>query len=131
MAVHSSVDYYVDGGVVNSGQGNNLTNQTPSMDAVAEFKVVTSGISAEFGRISGGYVTLVTKSGTNAYHGSLYEYMFNEMFNANAWDQNAIGNHKVHFRQNDYGFTLGGLLSLSPKSIPARTERSSLSIMST
>jgi hypothetical protein len=104
----SAVDYYVDGAVVNTGQGNALANQTPSMDAVAEFKVVTSGISAEYGRISGGYITLVTKAGTNAYHGSLYEYMFNDMFNANAWDQNALGNKKVHFRQNDYGFTLGG-----------------------
>ena len=104
----SSVDYYIDGGVVNTGQANRLTNQAPSMDAVAEFKVVTSGISAEFGRISGGYVTLVTKSGTNSYHGSVYEYMFNDMFNANSWDQNAIGARKAHFRQNNFGFTLGG-----------------------
>jgi hypothetical protein len=108
----SAVDYYVDGAVVNSGQSNALTGQAPSMDAVAEFKVVTSGISAEYGRISGGYITLVTKAGTNAYHGSLYEYMFNDMFNANAWDQNALGNPKVHFRQNDYGFTLGGPVSI-------------------
>ncbi len=108
----SSVDYYVDGAVVNSGQSNALSSQTPSMDAVAEFKVVTSGISAEYGRISGGYITLVTKSGTNSYHGSLYEYMFNDMFNANAWDQNAVGNKKVHFRQNDYGFTLGGPVTI-------------------
>ena len=63
----SSVDYYVDGGVVNSGQANGISNQIPSMDAVAEFRVVTSGISAEFGRISGGYVTLITKGGTNKY----------------------------------------------------------------
>src|SRR5262245_54523527 len=104
----SAVDYYVDGGVVNSGQANRLTNQVPSMDAVAEFKVVTSGISPEFGRISGGFVSLVTKGGTNQYHGSVYEYMFNDMFNANAWDQNAIGAKKAHFRQNNFGFTLGG-----------------------
>jgi hypothetical protein len=108
----SSVDYYVDGAVVNSGQANALTGQTPSMDAVAEFKVVTSGISAEFGRISGGYITLVTKSGTNAYHGSLYEYMFNDMFNANAWDQNSLGAKKAHFRQNNFGFTFGGPVSI-------------------
>ena len=108
----SAVDYYIDGGVVNSGQSNRLTNQAPSMDAVAEFKVVTSGISAEFGRISGGYVTLITKSGTNSYHGSMYEYMFNDMFNANTWAQNALGARKAHFRQNDYGFTLGGPVSI-------------------
>ncbi len=104
----SGVDYFIDGGSVNTGRANRRANVAPSMDAVAEFKVVTSGISAEFGRISGGYITLVTKSGSNEYHGSLYEYMFNDMFNANTWAQNSIGAKKAHFRQNDYGFTLGG-----------------------
>ena len=104
----SSVDYYVDGGVVNSGQSNGLTNQIPSMDAVSEFKVVTSGISAEFGRISGGYVTLITKGGTNKLSGSGYAYMFDDMFNANSWEQKAIGAKKADFRQNTYGFTAGG-----------------------
>ena len=104
----SSVDYYVDGGVVNSGQSNGMTNQIPSMDAVAEFKVVTSGISAEFGRISGGYVTLITKGGTNKLSGSGYAYMFDDMFNENSWEQKAIGAKKANFRQNTYGFTTGG-----------------------
>ena len=104
----SSVDYYVDGGVVNSGQANRMTNQIPSMDAVSEFKVVTSGISAEFGRISGGYVTLITKGGTNKLSGTGYAYMFDDMFNENSWEQEAIGAKKADFRQNTYGFTTGG-----------------------
>jgi hypothetical protein len=109
----SSAEFYVDGSVVTSGRGHSLSSQTPSMDAVQEFKVVTNGISAEYGRVSGGYVELVTKSGTNAYHGDMYEYMFNDMFDANSWYQNAIGNpKKVHFRQNDFGFTLGGPVSI-------------------
>jgi hypothetical protein len=104
----SSVDYYVDGGVVNSGQANRLTNQIPSMDAVSEFKVVTSGISAEFGRISGGYVTLITKGGTNKLSGTGYAYMFDDVFNANSWEQSSIGAKKANFRQNTYGYTAGG-----------------------
>jgi hypothetical protein len=108
----SSIDFYIDGDVATSGRGHTLTDQTPSMDAVQEFKVVTNGISAEYGRVSGGYVELVTKSGTNTYHGDMYEYMFNDMFDANSWYENAIGNPKVHFRQNDYGFTLGGPVSI-------------------
>lgn len=104
----SSVDYYVDGGVVNSGQANRISNQIPSMDAVAEFKVVTSGISAEFGRISGGFVTLVTKGGTNQIRGSLYNYMFDDVFNANSWAQNAIGAKKPDFQQMNFGGTVGG-----------------------
>jgi hypothetical protein len=108
----SSIDFYVDGNVVTTGRGHALSNQTPSMDAVQEFKVVTDGISAEYGRMSGGYVQLVTKSGANEYHGDAYEYMFNDMFDANSWYQNAVNNPKVHFRQNDYGFTLGGPVSI-------------------
>jgi outer membrane receptor protein involved in Fe transport len=104
----SAVDYYIDGGVANSGASNLRTNTAPSMDAVAEFKVVTSGISAEFGRISGGYVTMVTKSGSNALHGSAYEYMFDDAFNANSWAQNVIGAKKAQFRQHDFGYTVGG-----------------------
>jgi hypothetical protein len=108
----SGMDFFIDGDVVTSGRGHSITNETPSMDAVQEFKVVTGGISAEYGHLSGGYVELVTKSGSNAYHGSAYEYMYNDMFNANSWYQNAIGNPKVHFRQNDFGFTLGGPVSI-------------------
>ncbi len=104
----SAVDYYVDGGVVNSGQANRLTNQVPSMDAVSEFKVVTAGISAEYGRISGGYVTLVTKGGTNTIRGSAYSYMFDDKLNANSWAQNSIGAKKADFRQNNSGYTIGG-----------------------
>jgi hypothetical protein len=104
----SAVDYYVDGGVVNSGQANRLTNQVPSMDAVSEFKVVTAGISAEFGRISGGYVTLVTKGGTNKLAGSLYNYFFDDALNENSWEQKAIGAKKADFRQNNFGYTIGG-----------------------
>ena len=104
----SAVDYYVDGGVVNSGQANRLTNQVPSMDAVSEFRVVTAGISAEYGRISGGYVTLVTKGGTNTIRGSAYQYMFDDALNANSWAQNAIGAKKADFRQNNSGYTVGG-----------------------
>jgi hypothetical protein len=104
----SGVDYYVDGGVVNTGQANRLTNQVPSMDAVAEFKVVTAGISAEYGRISGGYVTLVTKGGTNSIRGTLYNYIFDDALNANSWAQKAIGAKKADFRQNTFGYTVGG-----------------------
>ncbi|ODS59287.1 MAG: hypothetical protein ABS36_02225 [Acidobacteria bacterium SCN 69-37] len=104
----SAVDYYVDGGVVNSGQSNRLTNQVPSMDAVAEFRVVTAGVSAEFGRISGGYVTLVTKGGTNTLSGSVYNYLFDDALNENSWAQKAIGAKKADFRQNTFGFTVGG-----------------------
>src|SRR5579883_376487 len=104
----SSVEFYVDGNVVTTGRAHNLTTQTPSMDAVDQFKVVTNGVSAEFGRVSGGYVELISKSGSNQYHGDLYEYFQNDLFNASSWYNNATGTPKPKFHQNDYGFTLGG-----------------------
>jgi hypothetical protein len=108
----SGVEYFIDGVPMSSGRGHSITNLQPNMDSLQEFKVVTNGVSAEYGRISGGYVEIATKSGTNSYHGEGYEYMYNDMFNANAWDQNALGNQKEHFRQNNYGFTLGGPVSI-------------------
>ncbi|HVX67754.1 MAG TPA: TonB-dependent receptor [Bryobacteraceae bacterium] len=108
----SGIEYFMDGIPMSSGRGHSITNLQPNMDSMQEFKVVTNGVSAEYGRISGGYVEIATKSGTNSYHGEAYEYMYNDMFNANSWDQNALGNKKEHFRQNNYGFTLGGPVSI-------------------
>ena len=108
----SSIEYFIDGAPASSGRGHGVSNVTPNQDDVAEFKVVTNGISAEYGRISGGYVELVTKSGTNQYHGQLFEYLQNDAFNANSWYQNALGGAKTAFRQNDFGFTFGGPVTI-------------------
>jgi hypothetical protein len=55
---------------------------------VAEFKVLTNGLAAEYGRLSGGAVVLVTRSGTNQFHGSAYEFFKNDRLNANDWNSN-------------------------------------------
>jgi len=55
---------------------------------VEEFKVITNGIPAEYGRVSGGLVELVTKGGTNQLHGQGFEYFHNQLLNANSWEQN-------------------------------------------
>lgn len=108
----SSMDFYVDGSIVTTGRAHTLTGQTPSIDAVDEFKVVTNGISAEFGRISGGYVELLSKAGTNRYHGDLYEYFSDDLINASSWYNNATGTPKAKFHQNNFGFTLGGPVTI-------------------
>lgn len=104
----SSIEYYIDGVPSSSGRGHGVSSVTPNMDDVAELKVITNGISAEYGRISGGLVEVVTKSGTNQIHGQLFEYIQNNDFNANSWYQNALGGARTPFRQNQFGFTLGG-----------------------
>ena len=80
----------------------------PSVDALEEFKVQTSTYSAEFGRSSGGVVNIAIKSGSNAYHGSAFEFLRNDKFDANDFFNNRAGRKKPPFRQNQFGATFGG-----------------------
>ncbi|MBI1760743.1 MAG: carboxypeptidase regulatory-like domain-containing protein [Acidobacteria bacterium] len=84
----------------------------PSIDAIQEFKVQTNLYSAEISRTSGGVVNILTKSGTNSFHGSLFEFVRNDKFDANG-NYNFTGNAaaqlpKQKFRQNQYGGSIGG-----------------------
>ena len=99
---------------VNSGNiGRNGIAYTPSVDAVEEFKVKTSSFSAEFGRSAGAIVSANTKSGTNEYHGSGWDFLRNEKLDANNFFSNAGSVARQPFKQNQFGFTMGG-----PTSIP-------------
>ena len=80
----------------------------PSVDALDEFKLQTSTYSAEFGRSLGGVVNLQIKSGTNAFHGSAFEFHRNDAFDANNFFNNRAGRPKPDFKQNQFGGTLGG-----------------------
>ena len=80
----------------------------PSIDAVEEFKVYTNGASAEFGRTSGGVISVVTKSGTNQLHGSVYEFVRNEKLDA----RNTFAASRPPFRYNQFGGTAGGPIVL-------------------
>ena len=98
---------YYDGVPANSALGN-LVNMVPSPDAVSEFRVQTNSNSAEYGRYSGGVINITSKSGTNQYHGSAYEYFRNTDLNANLFFANATGQGKAPFHQNQYGLMVGG-----------------------
>lgn len=106
------IDYFVDGVTVGTGMAHDVSYNTPTTEAVQEFRVITNGISAEYGRISGGAVELVTKSGTNRIHGQLFEYDKNRVFNANSWRNNKEGKGKDNFQENDYGGAVGGPISI-------------------
>ncbi len=84
------------------------TNNLVSLDALDEYKILTSTYAAEFGRTPGGQVTVVTRSGTNEFHGSAFEYFRNEKLDANDWFNNARGLRKPALRNNDFGGVLGG-----------------------
>jgi hypothetical protein len=93
---------------VNGGDGNdlfaNLPAVQPSPDTIEEFRVITNSFDAEYGRNSGAVVNVVTKSGTNDFHGSIFEFFRNKALNAKGfYDQS-----KPDFQQNQFGATLGG-----------------------
>jgi hypothetical protein len=96
-------------GADNLDRGANLTLYNyPSPDAIAEFKVLRGQYSAQFGRNASGQVDVITKSGTNAIHGSAYEFLRNDYFDANGYANNFLGTHIPPYRYNVFGFSLGG-----------------------
>ena len=79
-----------------------------SLDALQEFRIQTSTFAPEYGRTPGAQVSLVTKSGTNTFHGTAFEYFRNDALDANNWFANNLGLSEPGLRQNDFGGVLGG-----------------------
>jgi hypothetical protein len=100
------------------GQDNNSISENvqelstqvarPSVDAIGEFKVITSQYSADTGRSAGGVVSVTTKSGSNEFHGVAYEYLRNRVFDANDFFSNSLGRAKPQRVQNQFGGNVGG-----------------------
>lgn len=84
------------------------SNSLVSIDAMQEFKVQTSTFAPEYGRTPGAQVSIITRSGTNQFHGTLFEYFRNDALDANDWFANRAGLKKPPLRQNDFGGTFGG-----------------------
>ncbi len=122
--------FYVDGVSANVGTGANLqagaqtsgnlpglsslgtTQSLVSIDALEEFKVQTSTYSAEYGRQPGGQISMVTRSGSNSFHGSAFDYVRNDVFDANNWFANRANQTKPPMRQNNFGATFSGPILL-------------------
>jgi hypothetical protein len=117
VGVYGNVSYSMNGGRVeynnweldggdNMDNGSNSTlNVYPSIEAIAEFKVLTSNYGAQYGRNGSGTVEVETKSGTNRFHGNVYEFVRNDAFNSPAWFQGGV---VPTYKKNDYGYTIGG-----------------------
>jgi hypothetical protein len=102
-----SVTFILDGMVNNNLLNNNLV-LNPNPDMIEEFRVITSNGSAEYGRNAGGVVTAAVKSGTNAFHGSAYDYLRNEAFNANRFFFKAQGLDRPVLKRNQFGGMISG-----------------------
>ncbi len=94
----------------NSFRGENVQMVQPSVEALQEFKIQTNAYSAEFGRSSGAVVNATIKSGTNNLHGSLYEFLRNDVLDANNFFSNALGAPKPVRKRNQFGAAVGGPL---------------------
>jgi hypothetical protein len=105
-------NYLLDG-IDNNSNTVDFLNGTnfvvlPPLDAIQEFKVQTSDYSAQFGRAGGAILNATIKSGTNNFHGTAWEYLRNDKFDAADWFEDAGQIHKGEYRQNQFGGTLGG-----------------------
>ena len=101
-------DVLVDGVSISLVSPNTQWNKGVSTEAVQEFKVLQSNFSPEYGESGDGIVNLTMKSGTNNFHGSLYDFYRNRALDANSWKNNRLGLPKTVDTQNDFGGTVGG-----------------------
>ena len=107
---NAAVGFYLDGGNNITGM-RNYGNPSPNPDAVEEFRVETSAFGAQYGQFSAAVVSVITKSGTNQFHGGLFEFNRNTDFNANSWipAKNAAGKIIVQpYHRNQFGGDVGG-----------------------
>lgn len=104
-------NYQMNGSQVNDLMGSGSFSggvPIPNPDAIEEFKVQTSQYDASYGRNAGANVNLLTKTGTNQYHGTVFEFVRNNVFNANDFFLNRNKRPRANLKQNQFGFTFGG-----------------------
>lgn len=111
----NGTQFYGIGGEYPGFNAQGGTNSLVSVDALEEFRIQTSTYAPEFGRTPGAQVSIVTRSGTNSFHGSLFEYLRNEALDANDWFANRNLLAKPPLRQNQFGGTFSGPVYLPRK----------------
>src|SRR5438067_4450814 len=104
---NDSTSFILDGGLNNNLLSNGV-DYHPNPDTIQEFKIITSNFEAEYGRSAGGVVTVVTKSGSNDFHGSAFEFNRNDANNATSYFNNAGGVKRNVLKRNQYGGTFAG-----------------------
>jgi len=110
---NAQADLLLDGvSIMNSDNNPGIQKAlyAPPVEAIQEFKIQQTNFSAEFGNSGGTIVNVITRSGTNQFHGELFEFFRNNVLNANAFFANAAGLAQPHLTRNDFGVTAGGPL---------------------
>jgi outer membrane receptor protein involved in Fe transport len=106
-----AITYLLDGGMNNRTTSNQVVFN-PNPEAVEEFKLLENNYTAEYGRNGGGTISVVLKSGSNTLHGSLFEYLRNDDFNANDFIDNEQGLPRQVLKRNQFGGVIGGPITL-------------------
>ena len=106
-----AVTYLLDGGLNNRVTSNQVVFN-PNPEAVEEFRLMENNYTAEYGRNGGGTISEVIKSGTNSLHGSLYDYVRNDAFNASDFFDNELGNPRPVLKRHQFGGTIGGPITV-------------------
>ncbi len=102
-------NWELDGGDNMDNGSNSTLNVYPNIEAIAEFKVLTSTYGAQYGRNGSGTIEVETKSGGSTFHGSAFEYLRNDMFNARPWESGGEpGTPNPPYKKHDFGYTVGG-----------------------
>ena len=103
----SSTNILLDG-AANNDEFTTGPGQSVPLDSIGEFSILTNNFTAEFGRASGGVVNVITKSGTNQFHGTAYEFNRVSDLSSNSFNNNAYGLPKSVFARNQFGYSAGG-----------------------
>ena len=105
-------EFLLDGAPNNSIQGGNNIAYVPPVDAVQEFKIVTNSYDAQYGRTAGGVINVSLKSGTNKYHGAVYEFARRKAFDSNEYQFKLRGTAKPDHKLDQYGFQIDGPIQI-------------------
>ncbi len=108
---YESNSFLLDGSDVNdsSNSAGSAAGTMAGVETVREFRVITNAYDAQYGRHTGGVISAITKSGTNQFHGSAFEFLRNDNLDAPRWEDNAFaGGEKPEFRRNQFGGSVGG-----------------------
>ena len=101
-------NWEIDGGDIMDNGSNGTINVYPNLEAISEFRVLTSNYGAQYGKNGSGTVEVETKSGTSNFHGSAFEYVRNQTLNVNSWQNNFSNIPRPDYKKNDFGYTVGG-----------------------
>lgn len=111
----------VDGAIATRTRANGTAIGAADVETLQEVQVLTANYNAEYGRAGGGQIRMVTKSGTNELHGSVYDYFRNDALDANSWQRNRAGQDREKLRFNQFGYSASGPVFI-PKFIDGRNK---------